>query len=278
MIHVVTDSTADLTDADAAALGVRVVPLTVFFGEEEFKDGVDISADEFYRRLVDPKDKQPRTSQPPPEDFVTLYRELLTDPADEVISIHISSGLSGTLQSANVAAAQFEGRVKTFDSKMVSAGIQNYVRIAAAMVIKGADSATIMKALDDRVSRSHLWILFDTVTYLHKGGRIGGAQAFVGGILGVKPLLQIRDSQVNPHSRVRSRDKGFKALLELASNAGKLEMLEVMYSTEPAVAEGLAKQLQGRYPDLAVRFGQIGPVVGVYAGPGCIGIAVVEAT
>ncbi len=275
MIHLVTDSTSDFTPAECKSLGVRSVPLTVRFGDEQFRDGIDLSTDDFYRRLTS-DGVFPTTSQPSPDAFTTIYRELLATPGDVVLSIHISAKLSGTLPSASLAAQDFDGRVTVFDSQSVSAGLQHSVRTAARMVSDGFDTAEIVEALESRRDVSRIYVLLDTLTYLHRGGRIGGAAAFLGGVLGVKPVIQIRDGVVQPHSRVRSHSKGLAALVDLVNDAGPLAALTVVYSTTPDVAANIAGQLQTSHPALAVHAAQVGPVVGTYAGPGAIGVAVVE--
>ncbi len=273
MIHLVTDSTCDMTAADATSLGVHVVPLTVIFGAEEFRDGVDLTADEFYSRLE--AGGEPKTSQPAPEAFASLYRELLADPADSVVSIHISSKLSGTIQSATLAAQEFGDRVSLFDTLTVSGGVQLFVRTAASLIAEGVDRDEIMRALAVRRDSQYLYMCFDTLTYLHRGGRVGGAKAFIGGVLGVKPITEVKDGVVEPRGRARNRAKGFDTLIELANAHGKAEAMYVMYSTEPDVGAEVAKRLQASHPEVTVGVNQIGPVVGTYAGPNLVGICLV---
>jgi DegV family protein with EDD domain len=277
MLHLVTDSTSDLLADGAKALGVTVVPLTVRFGEEQFRDGVDIDASTFYARLTT-SSAMPTTSQPSPEQFAEVYRELLRNDGDEVISLHISSKLSGTMQSANLAAQEFApGRVHVVDSLSVSAGIQLLLRVAARARDEGADAAGIVQNLETLRSRVTVFVLLDTITYLAKGGRIGRAQAFIGGVLNVKPLLQIEHGEVEPVARVRSRQQGMGKLVELVRAAGPLHSVAMMHSTAPEAAAEVRGRLVTLLPEMDITLGQLGPVVGTYGGPGLVGVAILRA-
>jgi DegV family protein with EDD domain len=277
MLHLVTDSTSDLTAADATALGVTVVPLTVRFGDEQFRDGVDMDAPTFYARLGSSK-VSPTTSQPSPEQFGTVYRELLGSEGDTVISVHIGSKLSGTCQSANLAAQEFPpGRVHVVDSEQVSSGIQFLVRLAAQGRDRGDDVATIVRNLEAARDRVTVYVLLDTITYLQRGGRIGRAQAFIGGVLNVKPLLKIHAGEVHPVARVRSRQQGLAKMVELVRGDGPLQAVAMMHSTDLEPAEALRSRLTQLLPELDIPLGQLGPVVGTYSGPDIVGVAVFRA-
>jgi DegV family protein with EDD domain len=277
MLHLVTDSTSDLTADDARRLGVTVVPLTVRFGEEQFLDGVDIDPGTFYQRLTS-SSLTPTTSQPSPEQFATVYRELLKDDGDQVVSVHIAGSLSGTLQSANIAAQEFDaGRVAAVDSLSVSAGIQLLLRQAARDRDDGKDMASIVQNLELARQRLIVYVLLDTLTYLQKGGRIGRAQAFLGGVLNVKPLLQIHHGEVEPVARVRSRQQGMARMVELVQGLGPLQSVAMMRTTELEPAEEVRRRLVTLLPEMEVSLGQLGPVVGTYGGPGLIGVAALSA-
>ena len=214
MIHLVTDSTSDILPSEAQALGVNVVPLTVRFGDEQFRDGVDIDADGFYVKL-ERSNVQPKTSQPSPEAFATLYRTLLANPDDQVVGLHISAKLSGTLQSAQLAAQDFDTeRIHLVDTQSVSGGLQLLVLAALDDIKSGADAATVAANATERRSRLSILVLLDTLTYLHRGGRIGRAQALVGGLLNVKPLIAVRDGEVVPLARVRNHSKGIDMIVD----------------------------------------------------------------
>jgi DegV family protein with EDD domain len=272
VIHLVTDSTSDLTPDQAAALGVRVVPLTVLFGEEQFLDGVELRADDFYRRLGK-GGVLPTTSQPSPKQFSAVYRELLRGDDDSVVSIHIAQKWSGTVQSAHLAAKDFDGRVHVIDSGSVSVAMQFLIRSALRDRDLGVDVATIVKNIESRRQRLCVYVLLDTLTYLHRGGRIGRAQAFLGGVLNVKPLLRLIDGVAHPQARVRNRQQGITRMLELVTAAGPLEAIGVMDTDTPDALREARGKLEMAYPELDLICGQLGAVVGTYAGPGAIGVA-----
>ena len=273
MIHVVTDSTSDFTRPDAAALGVTVVPLTVRFGEEQYKDGIELDADAFYARL--PRaGVHPTTSQPTPEQFATVYRSLLQSPEDSVLSIHISSKLSGTLQSANIAAQEVgQGRVHLVDSESASAGLQLLVRAALDDIAAGGAVADVAVRAERRRSRVTIYLLLDTLTYLQRGGRIGRAQAFLGSVLGVKPIVTTVDGEVAPQARVRNRRQGIDKIVQLLKAKLPLRGLAAFHCGAPELLPDLVSHLQAEIPGVAIQTGQVGAVIGAYTGPGGVGIA-----
>jgi DegV family protein with EDD domain len=272
-IHLVTDSTSDISPADASTLGISVVPLTVRFGNEQFRDGVDIDPDAFYTKLEHTA-VQPTTSQPSPDVFATLYRTLLADPTDHVVGLHISSKLSGTLQSAHLAAQEFDSaRVHLVDTESVSGGLQLLVRAALDDIKAGADAATVAANTLARRSRMTILFLLDTLTYLHRGGRIGRAQAFVGGLLNVKPLLTVTGGEVHPLARVRSRSKGIAMIVDEVRRRAPLHNLAAFHADAPDSMRDVEAGVAVAAPGLTAIHGRIGPVVGSYSGPGCVGVA-----
>ena len=272
-VKVITDSTADLPPALAEGLGITVVPLNVHFGTEVYRDGVEITADEFYRRLVTAS-RMPTTSQPTPGDFLSAYDEM-GQTTDEILSVHISAKLSGTMNSATQAREEYggESRIEIIDSLQGSMGL-GMLAIAAAEAARRGDS------LDDVVTETRATIpkvgfmgLVDTLEYLEKGGRIGKAQAFVGSLLRIKPLLTIRDGEAHPLERARTRAKGVDRMCELVQEQMPLKDLAVVYTTTPDEAQALAQRLQSYLPQGEVILSQVGPVVGTYLGPGVLGVA-----
>lgn len=273
MIHIVTDSTADLSRADAERIGVTVVPLTVRFGEEQFQDGVDLGSDAFYTKLASGS-VHPTTSQPTPEQFQRAYASLLQNPDDEVVSLHISGKLSGTLQSANIARQELSpDRIHLVDTETVSAGLQFLVTAAVEDVASGADAATVAQRAEARRSKVTIYVLLDTLTYLQRGGRIGRAQARIGSLLGVKPLLTVKEGEVSPQARVRSRRQGIEMITELLQERLPLRRVAAFHCGAPELLPVLEKRLRAALPDVEIVTGQVGPVVGVYTGPGGLGIA-----
>jgi DegV family protein with EDD domain len=272
-VKVVTDSTADLPPDLAKELGITVVPLNVHFGTEVFRDGVEISTDEFYQRLVT-SPRLPSTSQPTVGDFMQTYQEL-GETTDEIVSIHISAKLSGTLNSANQAREQYEGaaRIEIVDSQQGSLGLGMVAVAASRAAQQGSSLDDVVKEAESAIPRVQFFGLLDTLEYLEKGGRIGKAQAFVGSLLRIKPLLVVRDGEVHPLERARTRGKGIERLCELAQEHMPLEDLAVVYSTTPDDAQALAQRLKPFLPDGEVFVSQVGPVVGTYLGPGVLGVA-----
>lgn len=275
MIRIVTDSTSDIRPEDAQRLEIDVVPLTVRFGDEQFRDGVDLSPEQFYLRLPTTP-VQPSTSQPTPEQFAEVYRRHV-DAGDTVVSIHISSKLSGTLQSASLAAQEFpQGAVRVVDSTTVSAGMQFLVRGALADITSGTDSDEVVRRAESRRDQVGVYVLLDTLTYLQRGGRIGRAQGLLGGILNVKPLLKVAEGEVHPQARVRSRQQGIAKLVELAAAQRPLAGLAVFHCGAPDLINLIAPRLRADHPGIDLIVGQLGAVVGTYSGPGGVGIALLR--
>ena len=273
MIHLVTDSTSDISPSDAQALGVHVVPLIVRFGEEQYRDGVDIDADQFYAKLEN-AGVHPTTSQPSPDAFATLYRTLLADPDDHVVGLHISSKMSGTLQSATLAAQGFDpGRIHLVDTESVSGGLQLLVRAALDDIKAGDPPNVVAEKATRRRSKVTILVLLDTLTYLHRGGRIGRAQAFVGGLLNVKPLIGVRDGEVVPLARLRSRSKGIDMIVEHVRGCLPLRSLAEFHAAAAESMVDLEARLGAAVSNVTAVLGRIGPVVGAYSGPGGLGVA-----
>jgi DegV family protein with EDD domain len=273
VIHLVTDSTSDISPSDAQALGVHIVPLIVRFGEEQYRDGVDIDADQFYAKLAR-TEVHPTTSQPSPDVFSTLYRTLLANPDDQVVGLHISAKLSGTLQSATLAAQDFDpGRIHLVDTESVSGGLQLLVRAALDDIRAGDSAATVAENAMRRRSKVTILVLLDTLTYLHRGGRIGRAQAFVGSLLNVKPLIAVRAGEVVPMARPRSRSKGIELIVEQVRGCTPLRSLAEFHAAASESMVDLEQRLSTAVSNVTAILGRIGPVVGAYSGPGGLGVA-----
>lgn len=276
MIKVVTDSTSDILPDEAERLGIDVVPLTVRFGDAQFRDGLDLGPDAFYRKLATTT-VQPSTSQPTPEQFAEVYRRHISA-GDSVVSVHISAKLSGTLQSASLAAQEFPaGAVRVVDSMTVSAGLQILVLGILSDIASDCAIDEVEQRAMSRRDRVGVYVLLDTLTYLQRGGRIGRAQGLVGGILNVKPLLTVRDGEVHPQARVRSRQQGITKIVELAAAQRPLDALAVFHCGAPELIDLIAPRLRADHPGLELMVGQLGAVVGTYSGPGGVGIALLRA-
>jgi DegV family protein with EDD domain len=275
-VGVVTDSTAGLTPAEAEAYGVTVVPLNVLFGQESLRDGVDIQAEAFYRRLSGAK-VLPKTSQPSVGAFAQTYQRL-TASGDQVLSIHISSKLSGTLNSARTARDSLAdpSSVMLLDSESVSAQLGFAVLAAAAAARDGAGLEQARAAAESAIRRSRLYVVLDTLEYLQRGGRIGRARAWIGGVLNVKPVLTVREGEVAPLERVRSRARALDRLAELVIAHQNAEAVAVFHSGAEQAAEQLRARVSAALPKARIWPGWLGPVVGVYAGPGALGAVVLD--
>lgn len=277
-VRVVTDSTSDLPPGLARELGITVVPLRVQFGEESYLDGVELGADEFYSRLArDPA--LPRTSQPSAGDFARVYAELARE-AEGILSLHISSRLSGTHNSALQGREALEGigcPIQVLDSLQVSLGLGLVALAAARAAREGASLDKVAQVARSTIPRVKVLCLVDTLEYLQKGGRIGSAQAFLGSLLRVKPLLSIQDGEVHPLERARTKARALERLEALIAAYDNIEEMGIVYSTGREEAEALARSLEARLPRERILMGRFGPVLGTYVGPGALGVALVEA-
>ncbi len=271
---IVLDSTADLPDAAERYPNWRVVPLYVNFGDESFKDGVEISADEFYRRLqTDPE--FPRTSQPTPADFLRCYRELTQ--YERIYSLHLSGKVSGTLTSAENAAEELgHGVVRAVDTETASASIV----LLALAIQRRLERGTTDEEIDELIDRSRrergLLFTVDTLEFLQRGGRIGKARAFAGGLLHVKPILSVVDGEVTPVKRVRGERKAFAELVEAIETETTDEpgwRFAVGHAAAPERAAELEALVRERRPNAEVELVvPLGAVIGAHAGPGTLGL------
>ena len=276
-IAIVTDSTADLPKDVVEKHGITVVPLNVRFGMEEFKDGIDIDNDEFYRRLQIEPDL-PTTSQPSLGDFSEVYRSLIAE-HDGIVSIHISGKLSQTINSAVQGARDVDSdgeKIKTIDTGQATISLGLIVIEAANAAASGADLAGVVEVVDDAMSRARFYGMVDTLEYLVKGGRIGRAKGFIGGLLKVTPIITLEDGESSPVTSPRTRRKALAKLKELVEEAAPLDQLAMHYSTEPEEIERLAADLAHLAPEGGVMISQIGAVVGTYAGPGSLGVGFIR--
>lgn len=275
-IRIVTDSTCDLPPALVQASGITVVPLTVFFDEQPFLDSVEITAEEFYARLAESR-ALPRTSQPSVELFREAYERCAAN-GDDVVSIHLSSKLSGTLNAASVAREEVSPgvHVDLIDSYNVSLGLGLIVLEAAHAANSGAGLAEVVATARRAMDRVSVHLPVDTLEYLQKGGRIGRARSFLGSVLSIKPILHVEDGEVAPFERVRTRSKATERIFEIASSMARAKTLFVACSGANDEAREMIERLRPVLPHTDLILGQLGPVVGVYTGPNALGIAALE--
>lgn len=274
-VKIVTDSTCDLPAARTAELGVTVVPLTVFFGDEAFLDGAAISADAFYERLRN-SPVMPRTSQPSVAQFKDAY-EALRPETEDIVSIHLSSRMSGTLNSASIAREDVAAglHVDIIDSYNASVGLGAIVVEAAEAALRGASRSEVVDVARKAVDRVHLYAAVDTLEYLRRGGRIGRASSFLGSLLSIKPIVHMEAGELAPFERVRTRGKALDRLYGLATADPTISRLYIAAAADADAAEGLASRVRPRLPHTEIFVGDVGPIVGVHAGPGTVGIVTV---
>ncbi|MBN1191061.1 MAG: DegV family protein [Dehalococcoidales bacterium] len=277
-VKIVTDSAADLPPGIKEELGIEVVPLYVRFGNETFKTGVDISNDDFYRRLVK-GDDFPNTIQPSPADFQQMYEKLAKD-ADGIVSVHLSEKFSGTANAARQAGQWMSDKcpVEVIDSASMTIGLGMVCMAAARAAKDNADIKTVVNAANEAIPEIRMLALFDTLKYLAKGGRIGQAKNLLGALLNIKPMLSMKDGIVVPVSQVRSYTKGLEQLYQFLSNAlqepGEVKDVAIMYNTTPKEASALAERIAPLYPTEKVIMGQMGPILGTHAGPNMVLVVV----
>jgi DegV family protein with EDD domain len=273
-VAIVTDSASDLPPAAAAAAGIDVVPLVVNFGPESFKAGVDLSTEEFWRRMTAADAPFPTTAASAPGDFKAAYDRSIAEGATAIVSIHVAGTLSGTIKSAEIARDLIaDAEIHIVDSGSASMGEGILAQVASEMAASGASARAIVEVLEDRKTDLDLYVALDTLEYLRKGGRISGAQAAIGTLLSVKPIITIRDGVVHTADKPRTRGKARERVLELLL-ARPIERLAVLY-TPPADGEAFRAEVLQRLgaaidPE-RVSIQAVGPSVGPHLGPGCVG-------
>jgi len=276
-VRIVTDSTSDMSPKLARELGVSVVPLSVIFGDESYKEGTEIGHDLFYDKLVRSK-VLPTTSAPSPGDFMQAYEPILSDGAD-IVSIHISGKLSATCNNARQAAEQLAdrgGKIEVIDSQLVSRGVSFLVCAAAKAAVGGAEADEIKTMVEAMIPRVRIIVVLDTLEYVRRGGRIGRARAFLGNMLRIKPLLYLRDGEVHPGERVRTKSHAHKRIFEIVTSYPRIVEAAVAYSTNPQDGEELCQRLREALPGVSINMTRLGPVLGVHTGPGVLGVGVLE--
>jgi len=276
-VGIVTDSTCDLPPEELDALGVKMVPLTVHFGDEHFRDWVDMRPEEFYKRLST-FSGLPTTSQPSPAEFSAAYHELAEQGAEEVVAITLSSALSGTYESAILAANDAPVPVRVVDAKLASQGTAMVVKAAVAARDAGMQAAGLEAFAVKMAASTRLFFLLDTLEYLVKGGRAGKATGLAASLLNIKPVLEVnKDGIIEPFKKVRGRQQALAALAQhVAAESRTLGKLRValLHAHIEGEAEELEAALVLARADIEIEYhGVIGAVIGTYTGPGAVGVA-----
>ena len=271
-VKIVTDSAADLTAEQVAAHDIRVVPLTIRFGDEEFVDGVDLTPQAFYDKMAT-SDVMPATAAPGPGAFEVAMREAGAD-GDTVISINLSSGLSATMQSAQNAARAIgdDLDVRVIDSRSITAGLGMKVIRAAELAADGASADDIVREIEALVPRTHVFGALLTLENLKKNGRIGGAQAMLGSLLNIKPIVDISTGEVTEAGKQRTRSKSLVWLRDRLFQEPELEHVAICHGCSDDYEE-IRDLISPRYSGDQVSIWTIGPVIGAHGGTGVAGLA-----
>jgi DegV family protein with EDD domain len=275
-VRVVTDSACDLPVARAEELGIEIVPLTIRFGSEEFVDRVELTNEQFWQKVAT-SDVLPETAAPSAGAFEETFRRLADEGADGIVCINLSSRLSATMQSAQLAAKALKGTVpvEVVDSLSVSMGLGLQCINAVRLANEGADLDRIARAAEDLALRTRLYGTLDTLEHLKRGGRIGAAQALLGGMLSVKPVIEVRDGEVAEAGKVRTRSKSLALLADKVAQAKNPTQVFLFDAQAPDI-DDLVKLLEPSVSRDEIEFGTIGPVIGTHAGPRTIGVGWVD--
>lgn len=275
-VRIVTDSTSDIPRERAEQLGIEVAPLIVLFGDEEFRDGIDLTGDEFYRKLASTS-VSPTTSAPSVGAFQEAYRKVISEGAEAVLEISLANNLSATcgnaVQAAKTVSAETGVPIEVIDSGTVSGGFGMPTEIIANEARKGAALADLKAHAQSMLERVRLYAALDTLEYLRRGGRIGGAKALLGSLMNVKPLVEVRGGHVLPLENVRTRSKSQERVGQIAAQQGDIEAVAVVRSNDE-VGERFTSIARGFWDGPIYQY-VLGPVVGAHAGPGAGGIIVI---
>ena len=275
-IKLVTDSTAYLPIDFVAKHGIKVVPLKLNWDNDTFRDNVDITAQAYYQRL-EKSNTIPTTSQPSSGDFLTAFKEAANG-ADALVAVLISSGISGTVDSALLAKKEFnQVPLEVVDSKVTAAGLALMVKAMAAATEKGGSVDDVVKMGNRVFDSMGVYFVVDTLKYLHKGGRIGGASAFLGSALDLKPILYLSpEGKVEALEKVRTKKKAVSRLIDLAVEkaGGKKARVGIMQANAMEGAQAIKAELEKRMDLAEIEIYELSPAIGTHTGPGTLGIAV----
>lgn len=274
-IAIVTDSTAYLPKDVRERLGIRMIPLSVIFGDETYREEIDMTADEFFVKIKQ-NPKLPTTSQPSVGEFVDLFTAIREEGYDAVISIHLSSGISGTYQGAVTAGTMVDGlRVYAYDSE-ISCMAQGFYAIEAAEMAKaGKMPEEILARLDEMKRTLRAYFMVDDLSHLQRGGRLTGAQAFIGGLLQIKPLLHFENKVIVPFEKIRTRKKAMQRIEELFdedADKGVPLKAAIIHANQPDEASRWRDELSARYPHVEFLISYFGPVIATHVGEGALGL------
>jgi DegV family protein with EDD domain len=271
----VTDSASDLDPAVAHAAGIRIVPLSVTFGDESFRAGVDLSTEEFWTRMTAPNAPFPKTAASSPGEFKAVYDEAFADGAEAIVSVHVSGLLSGAFKSAEIAKNMLPDReIHLVDSQGASMAEGILAFMGLEMAKDGVPAAEIARTLNDRAHDLRMYVSLETLEYLKKGGRISGTQAALGNLLSVKPIIAVEAGKVETADKPRTRSKSRERCIELIC-ARPIERIAILHTMAPDVDEFRDEVVRRSGVDPStVMVSIVGASVGPHLGPGCVGAAV----
>ena len=276
-VAIFTDSASDLDQAFAAAHGIRVVPLLVNFGRDSFKAGVELTTAAFWDRMVAPDAPFPTTAASSPGEFRDAYEAAFAGGADSIVSIHVAGTLSGTIKSAQIARDMLPDReIHVIDSGGASMAEGILAMMGVELAAAGRTAAEIAEVLEARALDMVIYVALDTLEYLRKGGRISGAQAAIGTLLSVKPIIVVKHGVIETGDRVRTRAKARERLIEMICER-PVERLAILHTISPDVAAFRAEVLSrvpAKLDPANVPIALVGPSVGPHLGPGCVGAVV----
>jgi DegV family protein with EDD domain len=271
-VKIITDSLADIPPPLLKELEITTVPCIVRFGDQEYRDRIDLSLPEFYRRLTSGA-VMPSTSQPAVGVFEEVYRQV-AETSDEILSIHLIGALSGTFNTARLAAQNVKGpKIELIDSHQISMALGWLVILAARAAKAGFHLEEIKKIVEDTVPRVHLVAMLDTLEYAKRGGRLGKGAALLGTLLNVKPLLSVSHDEIVPVENVRTQKRALERLAEIVLASGPIQELAVIHAMAEKHARELKQTLAQTFPEEQIILTETGPVLGAHAGPGAVGIA-----
>ena len=274
-IGIVTDSTCDLPPQVLKEQGIAVIPVLIHVGLQEYRDGIDLSREQFYKELPGRK-PPPITAAPGHHAFRQTYERLAAEGATEILSIHISHKLSAVVDVARQAAQETKTvRVTVFDSRQLSLGTGFQVESAAEAMRAGRSMSEVLAQLEAQIARTHVFAALDTLEYMRRGGRMNGAITALGGLLQVKPILKMCEGDATAE-RVRTRAGAMKRLKELLAKHAPLERVALVHTAAEARAQALLEEVRGALPGGEIWMQEINPVLGAHIGPGVIGFACIS--
>lgn len=272
-IKIVTDSTSDISPEVAHASGITVVPIYVRFGDEVYRDGVDLSNAGFYHKLAT-SFVHPSTSHPTPQDFASVYSECSKE-TEAIVSIHISDKISGTYNSALHGKKMAKGKcqIEIIDSQLISIGLALVVMRAAKLAEAGESLQSILEKTRKTINQVKMIGIFDTLKYLVLGGRVSKATATIAGIFQIKPLLTSKNGEIIREGLVRTYPRGMDRMYEFVADRPSIQDLAIAYSTVPQQANQMKKRLSAIFPEEKIYVTQLGSALGVHGGPGALALA-----